>query len=256
MVRKVFARWKRWLKTHRRSRKQATLQNLCCALLLAVLGAVLLRGYAADVSAEAAVRQWCGDNFFGEAEIVAEITFKGDKHQQKQVFLEKVLDNGDRYEAGVYLVRENPWKWRAAGSFYGTEPASFRLDESLIQTYGERAHIIPSEALAGMFPELAECKFLHASYSTVHIVEDEDTADNSYPAFSIYINFEYEIEDVTPEILLYESSSFRLNLETGEIEAVDFEPYILNGKEAVLWMSEERMKFIAEKLMESLPEKK
>ncbi|MBR4862314.1 MAG: hypothetical protein IKU09_08945 [Firmicutes bacterium] len=55
------------LRYHKLSRKQAALQNLCLTLLFAILFAVLTRGYMTDNSVEAAVQQWCEENFFGEA---------------------------------------------------------------------------------------------------------------------------------------------------------------------------------------------
>ena len=49
--------------------------------------------------------------------------------------------------------------------------------------------------------------------------------------------------------------TYWVNLDSMEVEHTYFEPIAVNGKAAELWISEERMKFIAEKLMESLPEK-
>jgi len=51
--------------------------------------------------------------------------------------------------------------------------------------------------------------------------------------------------------------SFCWYTETGEIRTMSTDPVVMSdGREVELWMSEERMKFIAETLMESLPEKK
>ena len=244
---------RRWLKMHRMSRKQATLQNLCLTLLFAALFVVLARGYMADHSVEAAVEQWCEENFFGEAEIVAAITFEEDKHQQKQIFIEKVVDEDLRYEARLDLLRENPWKWVCVGSSYSNSPKEENLIVDLIEKGGERVWVIPAEAVQGSFPEFAGCQFLEAMYTTVHIVEDENTVNNSYPGFQVYAGYSYDVDEITPELLLYGSSSFRMNLRTGEMGAVDFEPFEMDGKEATLWVSDERLKRFVHTLMETLP---
>ncbi len=243
------------MKVHRMSRKQATLQNLCLSLLLVTLFVVLARGYMADNSVEVAVQQWCEENFFGEAEIAATITFEEDKHQQKQVFIEKVLKNGQRYEARLDLLRENPWKWVCASSSYSIAAKEISILDDLIEMQGNAA-VIPAEAVQGSFPEFAGCQFLQAMYSTVHIMEDKNTINNSHPAFQVYAGYHYDVGEITPELLLYGSSSFRMNLETGEMEAVDFEPFVLDGKEATLWVSDERLKRFIHTLMETLPEQK
>lgn len=240
------------LRYHKLSRKQTTLQNLCFALLLGLFCMVLIRGYMADHSEEAAVERWCEENFFGEAKIAATITFEEDKHQQKQIFIEKVLKNGQRYEARLDLLRENPWKWVCMGSSYSTAAKEFSILDDLIEMQGNAA-VIPAEAVQGSFPEFAGCQFLQAMYSTVHIMEDKNTVNNSHPAFQVYAGYHYDVGEITPELLLFGSSSFRMNLETGEMESVDFEPFVLDGKEAALWVSDERLKRLIHALMDILP---
>lgn len=240
------------LRYHKLSRKQTTLQNLCFALLLGLFCMVLTRGYMTDNSVEAAVQQWCEENFFGEAEIAAAITFEEDKHQQKQVFIEKVLKNGQHYEARLNLLRENPWKWVCVSSSYSTAAKEISILDDLIEMQGSAA-VIPAEAVQGSFPEFAGCQFLQAMYSTVHIMEDKNTVNNSHPAFQVYAGYHYDVGEITPELLLFGSSSFRMNLETGEMESVDFEPFVLDGKEAALWVSDERLKQLIYTLMDILP---
>lgn len=252
-MRRYFEKRKEWIRTHRRSRRHAALQNLCFTLILFLLSAVLLRGYIAVNSVEATMEKWCEENLFGKAEIVAMLEYEEDKHQHKEIIISKETSDGERYEAKLHLLQENPWRWVCMGSSYGNTPKASRIDEKYVETYSNGASIIYADAIEAMFPEFIDYKFLHAAYTTVHIVEDEDTVNNSYQGFQVYIQYDYNHDEITPEILLYESTSFRMNLDTGEIEAVDFEPFELNGKETRLWLSEERMAFIAEKLMDAIP---
>ena len=124
--------------------------------------------------------------------------------------------------------------------------------DDLIEMQGSAA-VIPAEAVQGRFPEFAGCQFLQAMYSTVHIMEDKNTVNNSHPAFQVYAGYHYDVGEITPELLLFGSSSFRMNLETGEMESVDFEPFVLDGKEAALWVSDERLKQLIYTLMDILP---
>lgn len=251
-MRRYFEKGKHWIKTHRRSRRHAALQNLCIALFLTALCAVLLRGYAASNSIEAAVDKWCGENMFGEAEILSILTYEEGNHNKREVVIGKELSNGDRYEAKLFMSRKNPLKWVNSGCSYFTEGIDYAVDEGMIERDGEFSYVFPRKAVQGIFPELTDVTFVFARYMEVQFVDDEGRTVDSYPGFEIY--FEFSETEVKPEALLYDDSMFRVNLETGEIAVSEFEPVTIDGREAILWMSEERMLFMAEKLMDALPQ--
>ena len=251
-MRRYLEKGKQWIRIHRRSRRHAALQNLCFTLLLLALSAVLLRGYIAANSVEAAVEKWCEENLFGEAEILSILTYEEEQHNQKEVVIGKELSNGDRYEAKLFMDRKNPLKWENTGCSYFTEAIDYMVDEELIEKDGEFSHVFPRKAVQGIFPELTDVSFVFARYMEVQFLGDEGRTEGRYPGFEVYL--EYDETEVKPEALLYNDSMFRLNLETGEIVHSEFKTVTANGKKATLWMSEERMEFIAEKLMEALPQ--
>ena len=249
-----FARMKRWLKTHRRSRKHAALQNLCCALLLAVIGAVLLRGYAADVSTEAAVRQWCEDNFFGEGDIVAVLEFEEDRHQQKEVTISKELPDGERCDAKIFLYRQNPWKWVYSGSSYFAESIDYTVDPEHIEDWGNDIYRFTRQEDLGMFPELVLAEWVEAAYVPTHVMEGLEAGPGSH--ISLMVGIQFEESEAAGRGQWHQSQlTYWVNLDSMEVEHTYFEPIAVNGKAAELWISEERMVFIAQKLMDAAPQK-
>ncbi|MGN1144453.1 MAG: hypothetical protein ACI4SU_07770, partial [Anaerovoracaceae bacterium] len=113
---------RQFFRRHKRSRRQAAVQNLFAACLLLVLCFLLARGYAADHTPEKAVGEWCRNNMFGNGTICAVRSYETDGVQKKGAIISRKAENGRRYEATVLLQRENLLKWEACGSAWSSEP--------------------------------------------------------------------------------------------------------------------------------------
>ena len=239
-MRRYLEKGKQWIRTHRRSRRHAALQNLCFTLLLLTLSAVLLRGYIAANSVEAAVEKWCEENLFGEAEILSILTYEEEQYNQKEVVIGKELSNGDRYEAKLFMDKKNPLKWENTGCSYFTEAID----------YADKA---TPEEMKECFLELAPYAQIYVeqeAYTSTSIGENNEILEvKLIPSVMILALQETKIDDTAYR----QNLRITMDLETGEIRS-NIQPLIINGKEATLWMSEERMEFIAEKLMEALPQ--
>ncbi|MBQ8563500.1 MAG: hypothetical protein IJ443_06395 [Firmicutes bacterium] len=251
-MRKYFEKGKRWLRTHRRSRAQAALQNICAVLLFTVLSVLLLQGYAADHSVEAAVKQWCEENMFGKAEILAVLEYEEDKHQQKEVVIGKEMENGDRYEAKLSLYKENPLKWVRTGFAHNNAPVDYDIEGSLIEDWGNEIYRFPGEAVGGIFPELIEAEWVEVAYVPTHVMEGLEPGPDSHMSLQVGLQFT-ETEAAKRGDWEQAQMTYWVNLDSMEVEQTNFHGVQRGGKEAQLWLSEERMIFMAEKLMAAIP---
>ncbi|MBQ8563512.1 MAG: hypothetical protein IJ443_06455, partial [Firmicutes bacterium] len=201
------------------------------------------------------VDQWCEANLFGEAEIVATLDYEEDKHQQKEVVIGKEMPNGQRYEAKLFLYRENPWKWVCSGSSYFADGIDYTVDPEHIEDWGNDIYRFTRQENLGMFPELVLAEWVEAAYVPTHVMEGMEPGPGSHMSLMVGIQFE---ESQAAKQGQWEQSqiTYWVNLDTMEVEHTYFEPIAMNGKAAELWMSDERMVFIAEKLMEAAPQKK
>ncbi len=248
---KNFVKGKQWLRTHRRSRRHAALQNLCFTLLLATICVILTRGYIADHSVEAVVEDWCRENFFGDGEIVAILEYEVDRHQQKEVTISKELENSERCDAKVFLYRENPWKWVYTGSSYHTEAIDYTVNPEYIEDWGNDIYRFTRQENLGMFPELVLAEWVEAAYVPTHVMEGLEPGPDSHMSLMVGIQFE-ESEAAKRGEWHQSQLTFWVNLNSMEVEQTYFRPIVTKGKEAQLWLSDERMVFIAEKLMEAI----
>lgn len=254
-MRRCLEKGKQWIRTHRRSRRHAALQNLCFALFLTALCVVLLRGYAASNSVEAAVDKWCEENLFGEAEILSILTYEEGKHNQKEVVIGKELSNGDRYEAKLFMSKKNPLKWENTGCSYFTEAIDYAVDRTLIEHWENDTNAFyrfSGKAVQGIFPELVGAVWVDAVFVPTYVMEGMEPGPDSHMSLMVGIQFT-ETEDSKHRQWEQAELTYWINLRTMEVKKIDFHLTTVDGKTAELWMSEERMEFIAEKLMEALP---
>lgn len=223
---------KHFFRTHKRSRRQAAVQNLFAACLLLVLCFLLARGYAADHTPEQAVEEWCRNNMFGNGTICAVRSYETDGIQKKDAILCREAENGRRYEATVLLQRENPLKWEACGSAWSSEPKPEKLpvsENSIVK--GADFAELPSGVISSMFTEF------EPAYGAEALKRD------SLLKVSIYFG-EEPVSMADAEIY------FEVDLNTGEVRREACRPVTIDGVTYEYWLSKERMIFIAEKINE------
>lgn len=225
---------KRFLRDHKRSRREAAFQNLLAACLLFVLVFVTVRGYAADHTVEKAVEDWCRSNMFGEGEICAVRTYEEEGVRSKDVIVSKHAEDGCRYEVRVFLERENPLKWISCGSAWFSAPIPEQppADEIMIV---DRTHtaLLDAGAISSLFMEFDQACGAD--------VEDRGTS------LSVAIHFSEEHQRPT-DAEVY----FLVDLDTREVVSSVFKPVAIDGVTYEYWISEARMIFIAEKIKEAI----
>ena len=229
---------------HKLSRKQAALQNLLLTALVVVIGVLGLQAYADRHSPEAVINEWCEKMYFGEAKILSTLDYQGAKHPNKDVVISKQLSNGDQYEAKLTMEQKNPWRWEFAGSaMWNTAPMEYDIGDG------------SPEALKDMFMGFENFDELYVfDTPTTYTAMDEGRVSDVrlIPTITVVAKQARKIDSVT----YMRDYSFCLYPETGEIRTMSKDPVVMaNGREGTLWLSEERMVFIAEKLMEAIPEK-
>lgn len=250
-MRKYFEKGKMWIKTHKRSRGHATSQNLCIATFLIVLCVILIRGYAADNSLEAVTEAWCKDNLFGEAEVLATITYTDSYPKEKTVIIGKEMPNGERYEAELTMLRKNPLKWENIGCSYSTVEIDYMVDESGIEDWGNDIYRFSAKEVSNMFTEFYDVAWVDVAYVYTQVMEGMEPGPESHMSLLVRIQYTETEAGMNNQWEIAEISYY-VNLETMEVEQTRFQPIQFDGKDAELWMSEERMVFVAEKLMGNL----
>ena len=227
------------LRYHKLSRKQAALQNLLLTALVVMIGVLGLRTYADTHSMEAAVKTWCEEMYFGEAEILSVLEYEDNGRPWKDVTIGKQLPNGERYEAQLSLKQKNPWRWEFTGNaMWVTSPMKYDIGAGT------------PEALADMFIGFENFDELYVfDTPTTYTAMSEDGVSDVrlIPTITVVAKQAKKIDGVT----YMRDYSFCLYPETGEIRTMSKDPVVMaNGREGTLWLSEERMIFIAEKLIE------
>ncbi len=227
------------LRYHKLSRKQAALQNLMLTALVVMIGVLGLQTYEDSHSPEAVIKEWCEKMYFGEAEILSTLDYRGEKHPYKDVVIGKQLPNGERYEAKLTMEQRNPWRWEFTGSaMWNTAPMEYDIGDG------------SPEALADMFIGFENFDELYVfdTPTTYTAMSEEGVSDvRLIPTITVAAKQAEKIDSVT----YMRDYSFCLYPETGEIRTMSKDPVVMtNGREGTLWLSEERMVFIAEKLME------
>lgn len=227
------------LRYHKLSRKQATLQNLLLTALVILLGVFGLRAYADVHSMEAAIEAWCEEMYFGEAEILSVLEYEEDGLTWKDVTIGKVMPNGDRYEAQLSLKQKNPWRWEYAHSaMWVTSPMEYDIGDGT-----------PKD-LKNTFIGFEEFDELHAfdNHTTPTVVSDGTVTEvKLIPTITVMARQAKEKGGVT----YMREYGFSWYPETGEVKTMWYDRVLMDdGSEGTLWLSEERMVFIAETLRE------
>ncbi len=237
MVRKVFARWNRWLKTHRRSRKQAALQNLLFSAALIVLICIMVPQLweRQEVTVEEVVEQWCREQMFGTAEIVSIQCFQESSTDYMDVIISKTTLSGEHYDARLYLKQEKPWKWNSVGWDYGYISVEDWVEELLEESD----------------PISAFTEFNIAESSHVEVQED-GSGEAELVTVSVHFaempGYEEDCADTT----------FQVNLKTGEAALLQqgihyAQRYGDSQLERIeTWLTEPRMVQIAQVLVEEM----
>ena len=223
---------RQFFRTHKRSRRQAAVQNLFAACLLLVLFFLLARGYAADHTPEKAVDEWCRDNMFGSGAICAVRTYETDGVQKKDAILCRNAKNGCRYEVTVFLQRENLLKWEACGSAWSSEPKPEKLPagENGIVKGADFAEV-SAGVISSMFTEFEPA------------CGAEALKRDSVLKVSVYFN-EMPVSMADAEVY------FEVDLDTGEVLREESKTTVIDGVTYEYRLSPERMVFIAEKINE------
>ena len=242
------------LRYHKLSRKQAALQNLLLTAFVLLLGVFGLRAYADAHSVEAAVEKWCEEMYFGEAEILSVLEYEEDGRPWKDVTIGKKLPNGDRYEAKLSLKQKNPWRWEYTGNgMWVTAPMEYTVEPEYIQDWGNDIYRITRQVDVGMFSELTQAEWIEWAYVPTHVMEGLEPGPDSHMSLMVGIQFE-ESEAANRGEWQQSQLTFWVNLDSMEVEQTYFQqPFPYKGSEGTLWLSEARMVFIAETLMELMP---
>lgn len=190
-MRKIQTAWNR----HRASRKQVTIRNVIILLILVTITAFLVRTYMNENSMEQAVKNYCTEYFFGPAKIDAVQTYQYEGKQQKSVYISKTTEAGERYEAIVYLERDNPLKWGATGSAYYSAPAVYDSHDLESETDAGQ------ENLADMFSALGN------PMSSEVILTQNELGQN---LLSTKVNYLMRVVDSFPTTCI----EFQVNLDT------------------------------------------
>ena len=223
---------KQFFRTHKRSRRQAAVQNLFAACFLLVVCFLLSRGYAADHTPEKAAEEWCRNNMFGNGEICAVRTYETDGVQKKDAILCRNAKNGCRYEVTVFLQRENLLKWEACGSAWSSEPKPEKLPagENGIVKGADFAEV-SAGVISSMFTEFEPA------------CGAEALKRDSVMKVSVCFH-------ETPVSMDDAEIYFEVDLDTGEVVREEHKPVVIDGVTYEYWLSEKRMIFIAEKINE------
>lgn len=247
---------KRFLRDHKRSRREAAFQNLLAACLLLILAFVTVQGYAADHTVEKAVEDWCRSNMFGEGEICAVRTYEEEGVRSKDVIVSKHAEDGCRYEARVFLERENPLKWISCGSAWSGAPIPEKLQaDEMGVVKGEDYAELPAEAISSLFME-----FNQACGAEAILIRERNDKGGSESSDDSNDSDGTEKQNLSLRVWIYLSEAprsmadaeiiFLVDLDTREVVSSVFKPVAIDGVTYEYWISEERMIFIAEKIKE------
>ncbi|MGN0713557.1 MAG: hypothetical protein ACI4LJ_07215, partial [Anaerovoracaceae bacterium] len=153
--------------------------------------------------------EWCRNNMFGNGAICAVRTYETDGIQKKDAVISRQAENGRRYEATVFLQRENLLKWEACGSAWSSEPKPEQLptDEMTIVKGADFAEL-PSGVISGMFTEFEPAYGAEALRDSVLKV-------------SVYFN-EKPVSMADAEIY------FEVDLDTGEVLREEYKPFVID----------------------------
>ena len=228
---------RRWLKTHRMSRKQATLQNflLSAALILVICIMAPQLWERQEVTVENLVEQWCTEQMFGEANIVATQAFRESGTDYMDVIISKTAPSGEHYEARLYLKQEEPRKWSSVGWDYGYVSVEYLVEQRM----------------EGSDPIHAFVEFNAAESSHVEI---QDDIYGMPELVTVSVHF----EDIPGYDKDCADTTFRVNLKTGETallqQGVHYaQRYGDSQIERIeTWLPEPRMVQIAQVLVEEM----
>ena len=236
----------------RMSRKQALLRNVVLLLAFAFVMVWLVRSYAAAGTPEQAVKEWCSRNFFGEAAVDSICTYTMNDTEHQDVYISKTDEEGNRYEATIYLEKKNPLKWISTGFAYRKGPCIYQLedDQTLESLAGREGKMRYRGSFADLFSEFGGCAFS----SDVVLSKNE----KGEKLLCIEVGYLQSLVDSTPAVMV----NFQVNLDTGVCTTHKMQRIIEeNGTSAdgawptgILWISEERMRFVAETIYEILKE--
>lgn len=252
IVNRLIRKLKNRLRQQKMSRKQAVLQNFLLSVLVIVLGSLILRSYIDNYSIEAMTEKWCEEMYFGDAEILAVMEYEGVKYPMKDVIIGRETAGGERYEANLTFQREKPWRWVCTAYAYNASPVEYVLDMQYIEDWGNDIYRVTQQSDIGIFPELLNAEWVEAAYVPTHVMEGMEPGPDSH--MSLQVGIQFEESDAANGGQWHRSElTYWVNLDRMEVEQIYFQPIQYDGKDAQLWISEDRMVFIARKLMEMLP---
>ena len=241
----------------RLSRKHALLRNVVLLLAFAFVMVWLVRSYAAAGTPEQAVKEWCSRNFFGEAAVDSICTYTMNDTEHQDVYISKTDEEGNRYEATIYLEKKNPLKWISTGSAYRDDPCTYEMGEDQIaeQRSENEGEFIYDGAFYKLFSEFGG--FFGTSEAILSRNENEEKL------LRLKVGYLLRSIDSTTTTTV----DFQVNLDTGACTSDGTQRVPRggsNGDSGVgfavpmgeLWISEERMQFMAETIYEILCEKK
>lgn len=155
-IKKYFQKLRRFLRSHRRTRKKAVWQNAVIAVLLAVVCVISLKSYADSNTLEAAIKKYCENNFIDNAEICSIVTYEGKVLHSgqlcKDIVIRKHVGENEYYQYMLWAVQVNPLKWQITGGVYYNynEPIKDEMDAANIITEKENVYDISTAGIPGI----------------------------------------------------------------------------------------------------------